>query len=1149
MDKYLKILDTANNIIAPGSRCTISKIVEESVEDVLINKYGPNWREEEELFLNCYEVLRKSFKKDAYIDDIPYFYSMYYMLLNIPKIQLVLLQLLRKKRLAKKIRILDIGSSVGTTTIALLDLITLLDNLCELHGFESFFDSIEISSIEGSNDNIKVFKDNINYFTNRLSKIVNINKFTINQPTHMDIMEQPIEGSYDLIILSNVINEIPYKDRRKLLVSLSEHITENGEIIIIEPASKNAAKSLNKLKREIVLSTNLKSIAPCGICDQCEDCWIFRTSDIANAELIKYIDKLYTRIYSSKVDDFHNNRLKWCYCILSKQSIEDNCTNLSKAYSNGDKIVSVNLVGNRDNNTYKICDGNGNRGSLCGHEVELGYYNFGDFIILEDVTIEKNKEFKVHVTLSSNIQKKYYNNDNKKYIFENVKEKNLEFILKRLWGFNEFRDGQFEIIKNALLGKDILGILPTGAGKSVCYQLPAMIGNGISIIVSPLKSLIKDQVTNLRKIGFEYVDYIDSSKSSEEKKIVLSRFKTGSLKLLYVSPERLQMREFQLELKKTLGNFSIDYFIIDEAHCASEWGHDFRPAYLKLVDIVNLLVNSSIIAVTATASPKVKADILDIFKISEDNVINSKSLDRKEISLQVINLPIEKNKDIDMKEQLINNIPEILHKNNMDELHKDGSGIIFTIFAKGTSQKTIPYGTEHILDEVRGAGINSQLYHSKLDDKVRAETQDKYKANDFPLLVSTKGFGMGIDKSNIRYIIHMCYSNSLEAYYQEAGRSGRDGQHSHSIIIARSRDPRCIQQLSSIDNYEPLCVNSWQCHFTKGIRCDYGMQAKFISGSYPPEKKMKEELKSFYDFLLSKYLGEEKFKFIITKENDPAKCQSYLYYFQKNGMIKDYFTLRYIGASMNMEFGVIASDNFNNINISNIIDNIVYRLQNFKKQKYNMLQSMWEYVNNTTKCRRQFLMDYFEDQVSYGDEGCKFCDIDGISEEKAISVTRSLRLDKLLNDLNEFMRSNKFDHGLLNNLLYQMYKENIHESSKIRAMRYLEDYTNNPTALYCSCIITLKRDIKDAYARNQAYELVKILCKTLEEKQLVSFMKELVGIDKELVEQILLKDNELTSNSKIVNEILKTLENKDIKEMTYKLYVRDKVKNLSKSFK
>ena len=1144
MDNYYKILDTAMNIIAPGSRFAQSKIIEDSVKDVLINKYGSEWAEKKELFLDCYESLRNCFRKEAYVGDIPYFYSMYYMLLNIPKVQLVLLQLMRKKRVSKELKVLDIGSGVGTTTFALLDLITLLDNLCELYGEESFFDSVKIYSIEGSADNINVFKENISYFTGRLKNISNIDKVKIVSPKQADINNYKINRIYDLVILSNIINEIEFKKRKDLLIRISKNLTTNGDIILIEPASETAAKSLNRLKNEIQNITNLKSIAPCGNCNQCDQCWIFQTCDISNGVLTSYIDSLYAEKYDTKYkDDFYNNRLKWGYCILSNSCLSDECSDLSALPLNVEITIKVNIVGNRINNSYRFCDGHGNKGLIVGTEIELGYYKFGDFIEIANAVIKASDTIKILFSTNSKIRKFYSNSDMSKSIFNNVQKENLRYILKRLWGFDDFREGQFELIKGALMGKDILGILPTGAGKSICYHLPALLGNGVSLIVSPLKSLIKDQITNLKNIGFEFVDYIDSSKSQSEKKKTLNRFKAGSLKLLYVSPERLQMRDFQFELKGILENFSIDYFIIDEAHCASEWGHDFRPSYLKLVDVVSTVSSANIIAVTATASPKVKEDILNIFNIKRENVICSKSLDRNEISFQVINLPIEESKDDSLKKVLLEYVPKILHKKDIAELHKDGAGIIFTIYANPKGTSTIPYGTNYILNEVRESGIDSNLYHASLNDIDREDIQEKYKKDIFPLLVSTKGFGMGIDKSNIRYIVHMCYSNSLEAYYQEAGRSGRDRQHAHSIIISRARTIDCIQNLDSIDNYEPRCINGWTCSYTKGMKCDYGMQSKFISSSYPKAEEMTRKLHAFYRELIMKSNNKPKFVFSVDR-NDSSTYQTYLFYFQTQGIIENYFTLKYVNNAM--EFGVeVNQSKLKKIDITNVIEQIVLRLQNFKKQKYNMLESIWEYVNNTSKCRRQFLMDYFQDTVSYGAEGCKFCDVEGISEEKSISVTRPLKIKKLFVEYHTLMTTNNFDYDKIKELLHNLIEENEQESAKIRAMKHLEDYTDNPIALYFRSIITLKRDKADAYSRNQVNELFLSILKSHKNYAAIGVLNDVIDIDEELAEKILINNEALISNPVLATDLFKKLKTVKTKEIVYKMFINRKINSFN----
>ena len=1146
MGSSYKIIDKAINIIAPGNRFTQSKVVEDSIKDVLINKYGSNWKEQNELFINSYEFLRKDFRKESYYGDVSYFYLMYYMPLNIPKVQLVFLQLMKKKILPRELNILDIGSGVGTTAVAMLDLIALLDNLCELHGTSSFFDRVNISAVEGSSDNINVYKENLSFFKERLNKTSSIEKITLKPPVLADIEKFDIQGDYDLVILSNVLSEIEfYPDRKNLLIKLSNNLKKNGDLMIIEPASRSRAESMNRLKYEICETTKLKSIAPCGTCEKCRQCWIYQTCDIANSELNSYVDKLYEMKHTSKYKDtFYNDRLKWAYCILSNDYKEKVCSDLSTLPNNVPTKVKVYIVGNRRNNSYAVCDGKGNKGRIVGKDVELSFFKFGDFIEADNVRVSRLRNtFRISFLSDSQAFRHYSNPQTSKTIFPEINTTNLVYLLNRLWGFDTFREGQIEIIKGALSGNDILGILPTGAGKSVCYQLPAILGNGVSLVVSPLKSLIKDQITNLKNIGFEFVDYIDSSKTPDEKAKTLSRFKAGSLKLLYLTPERLQMSDFQLELFEVLKNHSIDYFIIDEAHCASEWGHDFRPSYLKLIDVAKAFKTPRIIAVTATASPKVKEDILNIFHIKKENVVTSQSLDRDEISFQVINLPIEASKDEYLKKALLQDIPLALQEKDISEINRSGSGIIFTIYASPRGVNTYPFGTDYILDRVREMGIEANLYHSQLEDNEREKIQDQYKQDMFPVLVSTKGFGMGIDKPNIRYIVHMCFTNSLEAYYQEAGRAGRDKQHAHSIIISRARTQECVQHTDSIAEFEPKCIGKWKCYYTDAVICDYGMQARFISNNYSDAQKTQKELEQFYQNLVQASGGQNKFH--ITKYSDTNKYEKYLFYFQRHGVIKNYYISSYMGKN-GVKYGIeVDPDKFNMTNTSNVIEKIVNRLQNFKKQKYNMLESIWQYVDNKSRCRRQFLLDYFQDKASFGEEGCKFCDIEGISEEKAILANRSLKIVKLYNEFQKLMELNDFDYPQVKTLLNEIYEEGEHEGIKVRAMKHLEDYTDNLVALYFRMIITLKRDRADAYARNQANDLIALLLKNRKIETCAYIINDFTDIDEKLAILFLLGNEKLIADSQVADSLVNNLKTEATKECVYKIFYNNRIEKLN----
>lgn len=1171
MDKYNLIIQTAQNIISPGSRATISPIVSETVNELLVEKYGKDWKNKEDLFLNAYAELRGKFELSTYKSNIPYFYALYYLSLNIPKLQIVLLELLKKTALKKDLKILDIGSGIGTSLLSIIDLTLILDNLSALFEFTRIFDNLSLTMVEGSKANIDVFKKIFSIYRNKTVDYFDFEKrLNIVGPIVSDIAEDSTPGinnlpagqKFDLIIISNTLNEIQSKKRIELLKKTIRYLNSVGYLIIIEPADFGNSRQLNNLKYKIINCSELINFLPCGNYEKCQSCWSFRSTNLVSNEPIKYFDKIYANRYNIDNNDFSNNRLKWSYSVFGNTPANDNSHKNQdysfseldkKEWSNIDAIFQV--IQEINENTYKICDRKSQKNYFLKIKDKNSSISFkhGDILHAKGLSKEKRfggfnllyKESSSYIVLNKYASKE-------KIILSNVSEKPLKFLLKRIWGFDDFREGQFEIIKKALEGKEPLGILPTGAGKSLCYQMPALISNGASIVISPLKSLIKDQVDSLKKIGFEFVDNIDGSKTIDDREKTLKRFKKGQIKLLYVAPERLQIGNFQKVVDEFRQNHTIDYFIVDEAHCASEWGHDFRPSYLMLRSVAKKMGDPVFIAVTATASKKVKEDILEIFSIDERDIITSKTMDRPEISLEVKLLKHNDNKFEVLRDVFGDNLPKILKAENIEEINKENSGLVFVPYADPSNQHTIPLGTDCVKEKIQqfGHDMKVEKYHAKLSDEDRISIQDSYKENRFPLLVATKGFGMGIDKPNIRYIIHTCFSNSLEAYYQEAGRAGRDGQHSHSVIIVRDRLDSCVKDTNNILG-EPPCATSGRpyCFYSENVRCDYGVQASFISSYYLNPKNMFIEARIFLVRLKNAANNNINFSHSIPNTEDgnsaTSRYQSYLFYLKKFKILRDYYVKEY--RNQEIIFEILSGTNLQEINTDSIAKKITEKIQIFKQQRYEMLHLIWDYARNKVDCRRQRLLHYFG-EARY-DEGCNFCDI----EINDFNYNFNLAGDEIPAAFQDLY--DEFDNILENNIinflaartfLKKVTQSNIQSNIRMRAMRYLEDYPESFCASYFAGILSINNDEEDSYGKNKILYIATELLKNKNIKEFLLLFLDLIEINEDFAFEVLNLDNNIDyyKYPEIIYDCMNNAFNEANKELLYKLYINSKLAGL-----
>ncbi len=587
-----------------------------------------------------------------------------------------------------------------------------------------------------------------------------------------------------------------------------------------------------------------------------------------------------------------------------------------------------------------------------------------------------------------------------------MKENNIIHLLKKHWDFDAFRPKQEAVIEEVLAQHDTLALLPTGGGKSICYQIPALAMEGVCLVISPLIALMKDQVAQLQKRNIKAIA-LSGRMNPHELDIALDNCIYGTTKLLYISPERLQSELVRERIEK----MKISFIAVDEAHCISQWGYDFRPSYLQISEIRKLKPKTPILALTATATKKVVKDIQSKLLFKTENVVQN-SFERSNLAYMVL----EENHKTQRVESMLNKIK--------------GSAIIYVRSRKKAYETSL---------ELNRLGISSSYYHAGINIEDRSENQDKWMNNEVRVMVATNAFGMGIDKPDVRLVIHLDSPDTTEAYFQEAGRAGRDGKKSYAVNLfqkseltnAMVRFKESYPSTKEIRTIYQHIANHLQIAIGDGFEETYDFELEDFCSHYKLDKTKcikalqildKENLikyESFNKQSSSIHILKSSNTVINYKSQNPKKTQ-----------LLQFILRLYPGV-----FDQAAEINERRIAIklqqdSNYIHKLLKQLDEenvlrytqrsnrgkiiFKAARYDRshlpiskthlkerkavlekkLQNMAEYLVNKTHCRSSVLLNYFGEEQS---EDCGICDLCIEKNSDTETFRKSIRKELLKN--------------------------------------------------------------------------------------------------------------------------------------------------------
>lgn len=552
-------------------------------------------------------------------------------------------------------------------------------------------------------------------------------------------------------------------------------------------------------------------------------------------------------------------------------------------------------------------------------------------------------------------------------------------ILKEYWGYDSFRPPQDLIVNSVLEGKDTFALLPTGGGKSITFQIPILLQDGICLVVSPLIALMKDQVKNLRQKGIK-AELISSELTYQDIEIILDNCRFGGVKLLYVSPERMQSQQFQAVIK----TLNVAYVAIDEAHCISEWGHDFRPSYLALKQIKELLTGKPILALTATATPYIEQEIIKELDLYEPNIYK-KSLYRSNLAYRIF-----------PSEDKYRDLVYLLQQN-------PGASIVFCKTRRDTYE---------LATYLQKEGFDADFYHARLSAEIKNQKQKEFISSNAKILVSTNAFGMGIDKPNIRNVFHLNAPSGIESYIQEVGRAGRDGMLAQGVLLLGKEDKKNAFKAfrSSLPNKIDFLtiINKLYNYFQIGNH-------ELLSGQKPFSER-----KFIQKFKLSKQKTKKVLQFLVQQQVidiQRSQHQSLIKILIKNVEIQDantptekvlsYLARNYGGIFLDPlpidEYIISRRLQMSRQQVKDILkklhdsDRIFYRdasivkisflearddnhirvhhykhFEKLQRIKWQRLQAMYYFIENETICKSQLILRYFGEKKT---PKCGICNI------------------------------------------------------------------------------------------------------------------------------------------------------------------------------